>query len=387
MTEQEMLPIIKAGEDSYTEFKSEKVHNDSLAKEIVAFANIAGGSIFIGIEDDGNITGVAEKNIEEKVVQICRNSIQPSIVPIVVKHYIQNKLIIEIKIDKGIHRPYKVKTTNKYYIRVGSVSTEPTQEELVRLFQSGGILHFELVSLNGKGKELLDILRFRDYCENYRKTEFPDETGIDTFLENLQILDSQKNLTLLGGLFFGRNMQWLLPQSGIQLARFEGLDKTGNILDHRDLYASIPECIDSALKFVNENSKIKGVFKEGNIRRLDIPEFDLQIIKELLSNAFCHRDWSIWGQQIRLFMFEDRLEIFSPGGLPNTLTLQKALSGISYYRNPAITQICKDYGFVEKAGRGLEKITRKCKLEGIESPVFECDLQYVKVTIKRRKSL
>jgi ATP-dependent DNA helicase RecG len=383
MKEIDLLTKIQLGEDSFTEFKSENVHNDSLAKSFVAFANTSGGSVFVGVADDGTIEGVIDKNFQEKIIQICRNSIQPSIIPLVEKHLVLDKTILEIKIAQGNHKPYKVKTTNHYYIRAGNTSMEPTREELARLFQSGGLLHFELVALQGHGKEFLDTLRFRDYCESYRETEFPEWDKLDSFLQNLQILNYQNELTILGGLFFSKSIYPSMPQAGIQMYRFGSLDRTGEILDQKDMYATIPECIESALKFVQENSKIKAIFKESDIKRYDVPEYDSLFVRELLANAFCHRDWSIYGQRIRLFLYEDRLEIFSPGGLPNTMTLNSALSGVSFYRNPAISQICKDYGFVEKAGRGLAKIMKKCKLENIPEPKFECTPNYVQVVLPK----
>jgi ATP-dependent DNA helicase RecG len=378
---QELMNRIKAGEDSYTEFKSESFHNESLAKEIVAFSNMKGGTIWIGIEDSGEITGVKDKKLEERVINICRNLVEPSVFPEIKSHsYEDNSKVLEVIITKGDFKPYKVKSQNRIYIRVGSVSIEPSIPELTRLLQSGGQFHFEISSIPGTSISDFDRLRFREYCERYRNTEF-DESTIISILQNLQLMEKENNLTVLGMLFFGNRIENKLPQAGIQMLYFEGDDKTGNIIDQKEIYSVIPECIDSAVKFIQNNSKVKGIFTDKDYRRMDVVEYDPFIVRELIANAFCHRDWSIFGQKVRLHMFSDRLELFSPGGLPNTLTLQNALSGISYYRNPAITQICKDYGIVEKAGRGLEKIIRRCKELHLPFPNFECEPEYVKVTL------
>jgi ATP-dependent DNA helicase RecG len=112
-----------------------------------------------------------------------------------------------------------------------------------------------------------------------------------------------------------------------------------------------------------------------------LPDYDFFVIRELITNAFCHRDWSIFGQKIRLSLFDDRLELFSPGALPNTLTLENALAGVSFYRNPNIAQLCRDYGLVEKAGRGLQKIIAICKQLGLPNPEFQCDSTFIKTTV------
>lgn len=120
-------------------------------------------------------------------------------------------------------------------------------------------------------------------------------------------------------------------------------------------------------------------------RRQDIPEYEPFVVRELIVNAFAHRDWSIFGQRIRLSLFNNRLELFSPGSLPNTLNLDRALAGISYYRNPLIAQMLKDYGFMDRLGRGLQKIIKFYNFHGSplyqKSPFFENGDAYFRATV------
>ena len=372
--------ILEQGEDHITEFKSGRFHNESLAKEAVAFANSRGGSIFIGIEDDGVVTGIDAKTVEERVINICRNLIEPSVLPEIFYHqHSSGKKVLEVVIPKGLFKPYKVKGQNRFYVRVGTVSIEPSMPELIRFLQSGGLYHFEITALPGTSAANVDWLRFREYCQTYRKIEF-EEHSAHQFLENWQLMHNGQ-MTVVGALFFGLNAERLLPQCGIQLFRFIGLDSTGAIADQKELSAPIPESIEAAVKFVQFNSAMRGVFIEGNPHRTDLPDYDFFVIRELITNAFCHRDWSIFGQKIRLSLFDDRLELFSPGALPNTLTLENALAGVSFYRNPNIAQLCRDYGLVEKAGRGLQKIIAICKQLGLPNPEFQCDSTFIKTTV------
>ncbi|MGK5093319.1 RNA-binding domain-containing protein [Deltaproteobacteria bacterium TL4] len=382
----EITQRILSGEDSVTEFKSANFRNESLAKEVVAFLNMSGGIILIGVEDDGGITGITEPKQEEKIVNICRNHIEPSIIPEIHSHLLQGKKIFEVIIPKGDSKPYKVKSLNRFYIRAGSVSIEPSTQELIRLFQAGSIFHYEVSSLPGTTLEDMDLVRFRDYCEHYRLIEF-DVSSWEQEAVNWQLADPKKQWTVVGALFFCRTPQKYLPQCGIQLFRFQGLDKTGEILDHKEVNQVLPETIATAIKFVENNSHIRGVF-DTRPERKDVYDYEPFAIRELIVNAFCHRDWSIFGQMIRLSMFDDRLEIFSPGGLPNTLTLESALSGVSYYRNPNVAQMFKDYRLSEKAGRGLQRILKYSQEQGIPSPVFECRPDYLNITltVKRDQS-
>lgn len=140
------------------------------------------------------------------------------------------------------------------------------------------------------------------------------------------------------------------------------------------------------MKFIQFNSAVRSVFIDGNPCRNDLPDYDFFVARELIINAFCHRDWSIFGQKIRLSLFDNRLELFSPGALPNTLTLENALAGISFYRNPNIAQLCRDYGLVEKAGRGLQKIVAICKQQRLPLPHFQCDSTFIKTTVYKAES-
>lgn len=133
---------------------------------------------------------------------------------------------------------------------------------------------------------------------------------------------------------------------GVQLVRFEGNNVTGLIIDKKDIEGNIPDIIDKLVDFVNLHNKISEKF-EG-IKRIDVPDYNKQVIREIIVNAFAHRDWSLYGAKVRVYIFDDYIEIRSPGKIPNTLTLERIKMGISYYRNPLITQMLADYGYADK---------------------------------------
>lgn len=372
--------LIRNGENSLVEFKHEQFHADSLAKVIVAFANTHGGDILIGVEDDGQVSGVNDKSVEEKIVQICRNNVSPPLLPLITSATITGKKLYRVTIEKGAYKPYKVKTTNKFYIRAGSVSVEPTNEELMRLFQNGEQLYFEIHPIPGTSLADADLVKFRDYCEHVRNISL-EEYDLPQFLKNLQIITTDEQITLAGMLFFGRTIEYFLPQAGIELACFRGTDVDSEIIDAKDVVQDVPRMIAAAEDFVRYHSRKQAYFNQEQTRRIDRYDYEPFAIRELLANAFAHRDWSIFGQKIRLRMFEDRLEIFSPGKLPNTLNLESALSGISYYRNPIIAQWLRDYQVAEKVGRGLFKIMKFYRQHHYPLPEFKDDPAYFQATL------
>lgn len=379
----ELRKIIESGENSKVEFKSKDFHSDSLAKEIVAFANMQGGDIFIGITDDGEIEGVDSKD-EERVVSICRNNVYPSIIPEITTINVDGKKILKVSIPRGTHKPYKVKSSNKFYIRAGSLSIEPTNEELIRLFQDGMQLHFEISSVFGCNIDSLDLYLFKTYLKEYRQLEF-EEDEIENLLYNLQCINENGVPSVVGMLFFGKNTQRYLPQIGVELNCFAGVDTTSDIIDSKCDESVIPISIQNALQFIKYHSKVSATFDKETGNRVEFRQYEPFVIRELVVNSFMHRDWSIFGQKIRINIFSDRIEVFSPGKLPNTLNLKRALSGISYYRNPIIAQMLKDYKLADRVGRGLQKIMCFYKEKGGRLPEFDVDGEYVRVVVYGNK--
>ncbi len=347
MSSENLKQIFALGESSVVELKREDVHTDSLAKVIVAFSNFEGGDIWVGVEDNGMVSGITHPRLEEKIVQICRNNISPPVIPNIQLHIVEGKKILQVGIPKGTAKPYR--TQDKFYIRAGSLSVEPTNEELVRLFQEGEQFHFEVKTVFGTSINDIDRIKLNVYLQEYRKIEYNEEE-LPTLLQNLKILDEEYRLTIVGLIFFGKNIPHYLPQAGIDLALFGGEDKTSDILDRKTVTEDIPFNIQAAINFVKFNSRVQYYFPKDSIQRKEVADYEAFVVRELIANACQHRDWTIYGQQIRVYMFSDRMEVFSPGRLPNTMNLSNALSGVSYYRNPIHAQLLRDFDITERTG-------------------------------------
>ena len=358
-----MKDIIRMGESSVLEFKTEEVHNDSIAKEVVAFSNFMGGKLLVGVRDDGSIIGTTNRKVEERIVQICRNNVTPSVLPRTEFMDVEGKEILVLEIPKGSNRPYKVNTTGKFYIRAGSSSVEPTNEELARLFQNGEMVHYETKPVHGACVNDLNRGYLNRYMSEIRQIdEFPDE-AYPQILDNLNLVarvngDDVPNIA--GLVLFGNNPKKFLPQSICQAVCFEGRDESTDIVELKEFSGAVTEVMEGLLRFVDRNSRTDVVFENG-VKRNDLEQYPTSIVRELIANAIAHRDYSIWGAFNRLMVFSDRLEMRSPGTLPNTITVDRMIMGVSYYRNPIIMQVLKDFGYVESIGRGIIRCNRKLK--------------------------
>ncbi len=160
MRKSDLIEIISNGESSKVEFKTEEVHPAALAEEIVAFANFEGGIILIGIDDSGDIIGCIRENVEEFVINISRNNVRPSIIPLIEKIVIDKKLILAVSIQKG-DTPYST-SKGRYYIRVGSTKQTPTQQELLRLFQKRNILQLDETPVIKASVKSIDVEHDKD---------------------------------------------------------------------------------------------------------------------------------------------------------------------------------------------------------------------------------
>ncbi|CAN2050318.1 Transcriptional regulator [Candidatus Magnetomoraceae bacterium gMMP-13] len=333
MKKNELLEIILNGESSTIEFKTEDVHPSSLAEEIVAFANFEGGLILIGVDDSGEIIGCSRKDIEEFVVNVCRNNVNPSIIPVIEKIFIDNKKIIAIT----IHRGDTAHATNqgRYYIRVGSTKQIPTQQELLRLFQKRNMIQFDETPVMGASLNSIDIARVNSYLAKLDQSPLNEENNklLVSELVNLSIMleiDSNTHVSLGGILSFGKNPQKFFPSYNIMCGAYNGNDFLADIIREKELTGPLDDLIEDSVAFLKFTMPQKSILERG-VQRKTSYLYPVEAVREGIVNAICHRDYTITGSAIRIFLFKDRLEIRSPGGLPNTITLQNML----YRRLPA----------------------------------------------------
>ena len=234
MTRTELLELIRNGENSGIEFKSDTIENRALAKELVAFANLEGGRVLLGVEDDGRISGLTRQDPEQWVMNACRDKIRPEIIPYfeIVRDVEPGRNVAIVQVVRGL-TVHHVWHDNRrfYYIRVGTQSREASQEELERLFQQRGEFRLEIRPVSGSSIADIDLRRVQDYFERIRQQAFPDpgdEELLQVLLLNIEVLverDDRFPATIAGLLLFGTNPNRFLPQAGIDAAAYPGREK------------------------------------------------------------------------------------------------------------------------------------------------------------------
>ena len=394
MDQTTILAALRNGENSGVEFKQDNIRPEQLAKEIVAFLNFKGGRIFLGVDDDGTVRGIARASVEEWVMNVCTNKVHPRIIPYFETIRINEKKIAVISVDMGIAKPYVVRHHDRedIYIRVGSTSRLATREEQMRLFQEGGMLHVESLPVSGSDFSSLDQRRVEDYFSRIRRLEpLPQnqQEWINLLLNMEYMAAGEKGpvCSIAGLLLFGRRPKKYLAQAGIEWVVFPGTEKDYDTRDRATLDGPLVALwdkqgeqiedglLDMLLNKIRQHASREHL-PEGGLTRKIQWDFSPEALREAAINACIHRDWTR-PSDIEAALYRDRLEIVSPGPLPNSVTVERMKQGLRIPRNPILVQTLKDYGYVEHMGMGVRNkiIAGMLKHNGTEPDFYAEDLQ------------
>jgi len=384
MEEFELRNQILLGEDSTRQFKREPSADAKMAGEIVAFANSGGGRIFVGVEKDGTIAGVtgaeAEK-VGEDIAKIAWDSIRPPFSILSKSIPTADGIVVVIEITNGASKPY---CDNKgvYWVKNGPDKRRvQSPEELARLFQSGEKLYAESQAVAVSTLEDFDHDRFERFYEA-KYSETPpnrNEEGeaYQRTLENLELTDSGR-VTVAGLLLFGnRNrLPVLLPEMKIDAIWFKGIELAGTEWhDQRTISGTLADQFDEGMGFLKRwNTRIQGDGSFNQAGHSEVPEI---VFEELLVNALIHRDYFI-KDSIKVFIFDDRIEIRSPGKLPNSLTVDQIRRGVRRSRNVLLASFAPDLLNFRGIGSG---IVRSLKIWPSISWVNDTESEEVVATI------
>ena len=378
---EQIIDQLRAGEDGYAEFKEVRFgargvispNTEDMAGELVALANAAGGVVFLGIDDSGTVQGIPTAHVnvvEQWVINIATHNCDPPIRPILRKVLLpdmtgddQCVLIAEVPRGLYVHRT----SGGRYYMRIGSTKRDLTPSELARLFQQRGreyvfdeqpVLTATVDDLSRNRLEAFfgrsPTIPYLDLLRNTRVT-FQDENGVD-------------HPTIAGLLIFANEPTEFIPSGSIEAACYGGTQLSSDELVHAERLAGpVSDQIDAGIAFVAGHRPHRGA---------DTP-YDLDVVDEAIVNAVAHRDYAIAGSKIRLFLFADRLELYSPGKLPNTITLddmpyrtftrnQLLVNFLSRIRSKRTGQV-----FLESRGEGVRKILEDGEAHSGRRPEYE----------------
>jgi len=342
MNSQELLDIISTGETSKVQFKEALPNAESMSREMVAMANSEGGVILLGIKDKaGTVTGLTPQQIEHadrKLAEFADN-LKPPIYIITevvkIKDDSGSKNVLMVHINDGINKPYKT-AQGEIYVKQGSNKRLLTDNsEILRLFQSSRNLLADEMEVYETSIDDIDEKVFSDYFKKEFEKSYQEKgLSFEQALKAKKVLRNNR-LTLAGLLFFGKEPQSIKPAFTIKAVSYFGNDISGNQYRNKpkDFTGTIPELFKKGMDFLKSNlSFIQSGESFNSPGKLEVSSIALE---ELLQNALVHRDY-FKNAPIRLFIFDDRIEIISPGKLPNNLTVEEIKFGNPVIRNNQI---------------------------------------------------
>lgn len=349
---------IALGEDSRRQFKQDVTNADALAAEMAAFANSEGGVILLGVADDGSAPGLSLADVARLNQLISNAASQHVRSPLTVRtenlELENGRIVIVLTVPKGIDKPY-FDRNGVIWLKSGADKRRVnSKEELRRLFQNADQFHADELPTKA-GIDKLDKLRFRDFLRDVYQQPWPESADeLLTLLQNMNLATDEGLLNLAGVLLFAERPEWIKPQFIIKAIRYPGnAIHSTEYLDTEDFDGPLTKAFEGALAFVMRN--LRKVQAGQGVNSQGVPEILPVVFEELLVNALMHRDYLV-SAPIRLFVFDNRIEIISPGHLPNNLTVAKILSGNSNIRNPIlVSYIAKGLLPYRGLGSGIKR--------------------------------
>jgi len=348
----ELRERISRWENLRTEFKEALGSPEELAKDLVCFANTDGGQIIIGVAEDRSIVSVDDPDpLHRQVDNVAYNNCEPPITVVQETVAIDGKTVVVINVPKGAQRPYRT-NRGRYYVRTTSGCRDASREELLRLFQATESLYYDETPLPRLGIVDLDLGALDRFLERTAQEDLAGDP--ERLLRNWGLI-AGGHPTVAGLLLLGREPQRHLPHAQINAARFPGMDVAAAPSDRKDLGGRLLDVIDDARRFLRIHLKlpheIRGFEPEPK------PELPEEALREAIVNAVAHRDYTVQGPT-RLFIFDDRLEIHTPGKPPNGIDAEAMRAGVHIVRNPRIYARLSDAGLVTRAGTGIPRIVK-----------------------------
>ena len=334
----ELKDIVARGEDSRHQFKEDLTNVNSLAAEMVALANSGGGQIFVGVADDGTLPGHSGTEIarlNQLISNAASNVVHPPINPRTENVPVADGVVIVLTVQDGYSKPY-MDNLGAIWVKSGSDKRKVTsREEMQRMFQSAQLLHGDDVPVPGSSVADIDLDYFRRFYKARFDLEWEEQNQpLAQTLSNMRLLEGD-SLTVSGALLFAKDTRPLLPVFHVKAICYPGNDIHSTIYqDSQDILGRIQTQFEDSLAFVLRNLRREQRNQTVNSTgELEIPRI---VLEELLANALIHRDYFV-SAPIRIFVFDDRIHIVSPGHLPNNLTVANIKNGNSNIRNPILT--------------------------------------------------
>jgi len=349
--------VLANGEGTLVEFKSST--STSIAKEIAAFANTAGGTIYIGINDHNQVVGCPLTNRMRSEIQSIGTGCNPRIHLDISSFEYNGKSIITIAVPESLDKP--VQCSDGFFLREGANSQKMGRDEIFQFAQKAGRIRFESQPrADFKYPDDFDEKKFGAFIE---RSGIKLKTSIEDLLENLGLgkKNGQFVINNAGVLFFAKRRDYYLRQAYITCVLYKGKTKT-KIIDRKDFRDDPVTDYENTFQFLQQHLRLEYDIK-GSDPRKEIPEIPYEALKEALVNAIIHRDYFEEGGRIMVEIYDDRVEISNPGGL---LFEKKKFGQTSIARNPVILDTFFRIDLAEKVGSGVNRIKELVEAKGLD---------------------
>lgn len=351
--------MISGGENEQVEFKPSLSQKDKIMESVSAFSNTCGGTILIGVSDTGNVTGldVGRRTLEDLAGYIKRNS-DPPVYPSLQTVQFGTRTLLSIQVKENPEKP--VFFHDKAFKRVGRSNQRISSHEIRKMAkEEKKKVIWDERPCEGATLDDIDWAFVKDeFIPLYERIS--KKKVASSPLEFLKAARTIQNETPLnaGILLFGKDPLKFFPNSYIALARYAGTVVGGEKRDYKEFRGNLFSQIDNCYAYLTEHTALMSRLSPGQLRRMDIPEYGSFSLRELVTNAVCHRDYEDQGGKIIIKMFDDRIEFFNIGGLAQGITVDNIVHA-QYSRNPVITSLLAKVNYIEEMGEGWDKILKE----------------------------
>ncbi len=375
-----LTDLLTQPEGKMLEFKENASSPLRIIKTVLAFANTAGGKVVIGIKDkDHSVIGVENIIVEEqRLTSLIVDSIEPMLIPDIdiVSHEDKELIVINVPYLIG---PYYLKSSGLrkgVFIRLGSTNRMAAPETISSLQRLAKNISFdEMPCINANPEELDDNYIRKILGTVYKNLDKKHYRSLGILAQH-----NNKSFASYGGiLLFGHDKLRWLPDSLIRCVCFAGTGRS-EIIDQKDIKVPLIDAVDEVLAFINRHINVSARFT-GVSRRIDIPQFPPEAVREAVVNTIVHADYTMIGGAIQIAVFADRIEITNPGGLAFGQSMENALSGVSRMRNRLIGRIFREIKIIEQLGTGLLRIVEAYKDYPQSQPLIEEIDHHFRVTL------
>ena len=355
----ELIDLLSRGEDSRQQFKTDMNNADALAAEIVAFSNTAGGRIFIGVNDDGSVRGLSGADVARLnmlIANVASQVVRPAVNPLTENVPHPAGTVLVLSIAEGVNKPYMDKN-GAIWVKNGSDKRRATsREELQRLFQQAGLVHADETPVAGLSAGDVDMPYFETFFEQqFGEPLAQHNQPLPQLLTNMNLMN-QGQLNVAGGLLFAKSPHYALPAFIVKAVAFIGTQiEDERYIDSRDIAGKLADVFQQTLGFIVANTR--AAQGEQGFNSPGQPEIPRIVWEELVANALIHRDYFV-SAPVRVLVFADRVEIISPGHLPNNLTIENVKAGNSNMRNPILASFAAKLLPYRGLGSGLLRVIR-----------------------------